>query len=216
MTDPHNTPEPNTPDLVHEEQKITKDDPRVVSRRWMLMGFGALLNGVVGLAVAVPVVRYLLGPVKRKGAYNSWISLGSLDQFPAGETRLATYENPFNRPWDGETAKTACWVRHTGANKFQVFAINCAHLGCPVRWFPQSSLFMCPCHGGAYYADGSRASGPPERGLFEYAYKVVNSELHIDAGQMPTLSNPASPGQQAGNNLPVINNSPKGCGSCAG
>ena len=33
---------------------------------------------------------------------------------------------------------------------------------------------MCPCHGGAYYRDGSRASGPPERGLFEYPYKVTN------------------------------------------
>jgi len=199
---------------VHEDQKATTqqapDDPRTVSRRWVLLGLGALLNGVVGVAVAVPVVRYLLGPVRRKGAYNSWISLGSVDQFPEGETRLATYENPFNRPWDGETAKTACWVRNTGSNKFQVFAINCAHLGCPVRWFPQSSLFMCPCHGGVYYADGSRASGPPERGLFEYDYKIVGSELHIDAGQMPTLAT------QARNELPVINNSPKGCGSCAG
>jgi Rieske Fe-S protein len=212
MTDANDSPAPKpTPDLVHEEQKITQDDPRVVSRRWMLLGLGAVFNGIVGLAVAVPVVRYLLGPVKRKeDAYNSWISLGSIDQFPAGETRLATYVNPFNRPWDGETDKTACWVRNVDGKEFSVFAINCAHLGCPVRWFPQSSLFMCPCHGGVYYADGSRASGPPERGLFTYDYKLVNNELHIDAGQMPTLAN------QAKNDLPVINNSPKGCGSCAG
>lgn len=197
-------------DIVKEEEQIPQDDPKVISRRWMLLGLGALFNGIVGLAVAVPVVRYLLGPVKRKGAYNSWISLGSLDHFPVGETRLADYVNPYNRPWDGETAKTACWVRRIDATKFQVFAINCAHLGCPVRWFPQSSLFMCPCHGGAYYQDGSRASGPPERGLFEYDYKLIDNELHIDAGQMPTLANDAK------NQLPVINNSPKGCGSCAG
>jgi Rieske Fe-S protein len=199
-----------TPDIVHEELKQAPDDPKVISRRWMLLGLGAFFNGVVGLAVAVPVIRYLLGPVKGKGAYNSWISLGSIDQFPAGETRLASYENPFNRPWDGETAQTACWVRNIDSKTFQVFAINCAHLGCPVRWFPQSSLFMCPCHGGAYYQDGSRASGPPERGLFTYNYKLVNNELHIDAGEMPTLAN------QAKNDLPVINNSPTGCGSCAG
>jgi len=62
----------------------------------------------------------------------------------------------------GETGDIACWVRNVDDQTFQVFAINCAHLGCPVRWFPQSSLFMCPCHGGAYYEDGSRASGPPE------------------------------------------------------
>jgi quinol---cytochrome c reductase iron-sulfur subunit, bacillus type len=196
-------------DTAHEEQKTPNDDPRVVSRRWMLLKIGALFNVVVGIAVATPVVRYLLGPVRRKGFYNSWISLGPLDQFPSGETRLATYVNPYSHPWDGATDKTACWVRHVSDSAFQVFAINCAHLGCPVRWFPQSKLFMCPCHGGVYYADGARAAGPPERGLFQYNYKVINNELHISAGQMPTLSNQAS--------LRVLNNiGSKGCGSCAG
>ena len=78
-------------------------------------------------------------------------------------------------------------VRNVDGSKFQVFAINCAHLGCPVRWFPQSHLFMCPCHGGAYYEEGSRASGPPERGLFEYPFKALDGKLHIQAGELPTL-----------------------------
>jgi Rieske Fe-S protein len=71
--------------------------------------------------------------------------------------------------------------------KFQVFAVNCAHLGCPVKWFQQSRLFMCPCHGGVYYEDGSRASGPPPRGLFEYHAKIENGRLLIDAGRLPGL-----------------------------
>jgi Rieske Fe-S protein len=50
---------------------------------------------------------------------------------------------------------------------------------------------MCPCHGGVYYEDGSRASGPPPRGLFEYDYKVENGHLWIKGGQMPTLADPA-------------------------
>lgn len=196
-------------DIVQEEKKITHDDPRVVSRRWLLLKIGALFNVVVGIAIATPVVRYLLGPVRSSQSYDSWISLGPVSDFPVGETRLATYENPYRQPWDGATDKTACWVRHVSQSSFQVFAINCAHLGCPVRWFPQSKLFMCPCHGGVYYADGGRASGPPERGLFQYNYKIANNELHIDAGQMPTLSNEAS--------LRVLNNfGSKGCGSCAG
>jgi len=89
-------------------------------------------------------------------------------------------------PTDGKTADTACWVRRIAGEQFQVFAVNCAHLGCPVRWFQQSGLFMCPCHGGAYYRDGSRASGPPERGLFEYPYKVENGLITIQAGELPT------------------------------
>ncbi|HTW46216.1 MAG TPA: Rieske 2Fe-2S domain-containing protein [Acidobacteriaceae bacterium] len=196
-------------DTVHEESKTPQDDRKEVSRRWLLLKAGALFNAVVGIAIATPVVRYLLDPVRRKSFYNSWISLGPLNQFPAGETRLATYVNPYRQPWDGTTDDTACWVRHISGSSFQVFAINCAHLGCPVRWFPQSELFMCPCHGGVYYADGERASGPPERGLFQYQYKVVNDELHIYAGQMPTLANSAR--------LRVLNNTGnKGCSSCAG
>src|ERR1700754_2317677 len=161
-------------------------DPLTVSRRWLLLKVGALFNAVVGVAVAVPVVKYLLSPVKSDDAYKSWVPLGSVDTFPVGETRLAKFTNPVSREWDGETDRVACWVRRISEKEFQVFAINCAHLGCPVRWFPQSQLFMCPCHGGAYYADGSRASGPPERGLFEYPWRLERQELWVQAKEMPT------------------------------
>ena len=173
------------------EDEQTPVDPLTVSRRWFLLKAAALFNAVVGVAVAVPVVRYLLSPVKSDDAYKSWVSLGSVDTFPVGETRLAKFTNPVSRTWDGETDRVACWVRRISEREFQVFAINCAHLGCPVRWFPQSGLFMCPCHGGAYYADGSRASGPPERGLFTYDTKIVDGAVQINAGQIPTLSNTA-------------------------
>jgi Rieske Fe-S protein len=164
------------------------------SRRGMFMKLGVVLNAAVGALLAVPIVRYLLSPVirKRRSGYESWLSIGSLDRFPEGQTRLATYRNPGANPSDGETANVPCWVRHVGGGTFQVFAINCAHLGCPVRWFPQSGLFMCPCHGGVYYSDGSRASGPPERGLFEYAWKVDQGMLLIQAGEMPTTGAPAA------------------------
>jgi len=165
-----------------------------ISRRGVLMRLGILVDAAVAVLLAVPIIGYLLAPVRRKGGqgYRSWIALGSLDEFPEGQTRLANFRNPFVRSWDGQTADIPCWVRHLGGEKFQVFAINCAHLGCPVRWFPQSELFMCPCHGGAYYADGSRASGPPPRALFQYPYKVENGQLMILAGQIPTLAQPLS------------------------
>jgi menaquinol-cytochrome c reductase iron-sulfur subunit len=159
-----------------------------LSRRTLLVRLGLGFNMVAATILGVPIVRYIFSPVTRarRQGYESWLPLGSLEQFPEGETRFATYRNPVVNAWDGETATIACWVRRLEGDRFQVFAINCAHLGCPVRWFPQSSLFMCPCHGGAYYADGSRASGPPERGLFEYPYKIEGGKLLIKAGEIPT------------------------------
>jgi menaquinol-cytochrome c reductase iron-sulfur subunit len=166
----------------------------VVSRRAILVKIGVLFNVLVGAILAVPIVRYLMSPVTRAraGGYLDWLSLGGLEQFPAGQTRLATYKNPVRSGWDGETADIPCWVRNIDGQNFQVFAINCAHLGCPVRWFPESNLFMCPCHGGAYYQDGSRASGPPPRALFQYTYKVEDGKLFIKGGEQPTTGSPTA------------------------
>ena len=164
----------------------------VPSRRNILIKIGMALNAIAAALLGVPIIGYVLSGYSRPKKSEAWISLGDAGQFPEGETRLAVYRNPFERPWDGETVQIPCWVRHIEGDKFQVFAINCTHLGCPVRWFPGSRLFMCPCHGGVFYEDGTRASGPPPRGLFEYSHKVENGNLMILGGHLPTLAEPLS------------------------
>jgi menaquinol-cytochrome c reductase iron-sulfur subunit len=160
-----------------------------VSRRNALLKLGAGLNAVAGLLIGVPVLGYVLSTFSKKSPRN-WVSLGGVDHFPEGNTRLAVFRNPVTKPWDGETTEVPCWVRRVEGEKFQVFAINCTHLGCPVRWFQQSRLFMCPCHGGVFYEDGSHASGPPPRGLFQYEHKVEAGQLKVLGGNLPTLAEP--------------------------
>jgi Rieske Fe-S protein len=112
-----------------------------------------------------------------------------------------TFANPIRQPWDGLVANTTVYVRYEGhdeiqadegnGHKFRILAVNCAHLGCPVEWFQESGLFMCPCHGGVYYANGERASGPPPRGLYHYVYRVRRVRgldvLEVQAPHYPTL-----------------------------
>jgi menaquinol-cytochrome c reductase iron-sulfur subunit len=172
----------------HESDKQNTKNP---SRRNWLVIIGAGLNAAAGALLAVPLVGFVFSSFNTRKDPRDWISLGKLEAYPEQQTRLATYRNPFTRPWDGETGDIPCWVRRIEGEQFQVFAINCTHLGCPVRWFAQSGLFMCPCHGGVYYEDGSRASGPPPRGLYQYDYKVKNNELWVKGGEMPTPANPA-------------------------
>lgn len=185
--------EPNLPIEADADQTLM-DQATLVrraghSRRTFLFKLSLLANGVVGAVMAVPIIGYLLGPgSKTAAAEEYWVPLGPITSFPEGETRLATFRNPVTTAWDGQTGDVPCWVRRQSGTTFQVFAINCAHLGCPVRWFSESKLFLCPCHGGAYYEDGARASGPPERGLFVYDHKLSGDLLMISAGTMPTLA----------------------------
>src|SRR5438132_8479179 len=96
-----------------------------MSRRAMLVKLGIVLNGIVGAALAVPIVRFLLSPVTRekKFGYESWLSLGGLEQFPAGHTRLTTYRNPVVNSWDGENGDIACLLRNGDVQHCLVFGI---------------------------------------------------------------------------------------------
>jgi len=114
------------------------------SRRDWLFAAGVALNVIAGAALAVPLIGFIFSSFAEKKDPRDWISLGALDHFPEKTTRIATYRNPYTRPWDGQTADIPCWVRRVSGKEFQVFAINCTHLGCPVRWFQESGLFLCP------------------------------------------------------------------------
>jgi len=152
-----------------------------------------LTTGVCGLAAAaagVPLAGYFLGALRKRE--EQWVGLGPVAKFPVNETRRETFVNPIQQPWDGKAADTACFVRYLGRDaqgqdQFWVFAVNCTHLGCPVSWFPQAGLFLCPCHGGVYYENGDRASGPPPRGLYRYVWRVRGGQLEVQAPHMPTL-----------------------------
>jgi Rieske Fe-S protein len=162
--------------------------------RWLTYGLGAFATVVVG----IPFIGYLFGARK---APVDWLTLGPVEEFPLNQTRRVTFTNPIRQPWDGMVSNTGVYVRYEGRDekgadetkgyKFLVLAVNCAHLGCPVEWFQESGLFMCPCHGGVYYSNGERASGPPPRGLFPCVYRITRVRgldvLEIQAPHYPTL-----------------------------
>jgi Rieske Fe-S protein len=154
-------------------------------RRTVFHWLTYFMGAVAALLVAIPFVGYLLGLPRRKET--EWLSLGPVAGFPPEQTRLVVFDNPLREPWDGLTAHTGVFVRNLGQDQFLVLAVNCAHLGCPVSWFADSGLFMCPCHGGVYYANGDRASGPPPRGLFKIEPRVHDGQLMIKPPHYPTL-----------------------------
>ena len=162
------------------------DGAKKGGRRGFLFAAGTTLLTVGGGLAAIPIVGVAIAPAEASDP-NRWVSLGKPARFKPGQTVLVKFTNPWDSPTDGETNENVCYVRCIDSKTFQVFAVNCAHLGCPVEWFAQSRLFMCPCHGGVYYEDGSRASGPPPRGLFEYEWRIDGESFEILGGRLPGL-----------------------------
>jgi menaquinol-cytochrome c reductase iron-sulfur subunit len=158
--------------------------PETVCRRTMLERLCVGLGALCGAMLALPGVGFVLAPLFRKTP-DAWRGVGKVDEFKIGETVTVKFLDPSPLPWAGVTARTAAWLRRVSTNEFIAFAVNCSHLGCPVRWMQDANLFMCPCHGGVYYSDGQVAAGPPPRPLTRYPVRITNGEVEIQTKPIP-------------------------------
>jgi len=154
------------------------------SRRRFLSRVSIALSTAVAAVVGVPVVGFLLSPLARK-VPRQWRAVGLADGFKVGETVSVTFDDASPLPWSGVTARTAAWLRREDAESFTAFAVNCTHLGCPVRWLADPQLFLCPCHGGVYNGDGSVAAGPPPKPLPRYPVRVREGRVEILTSPLP-------------------------------
>lgn len=156
------------------------------SRRRFLSRLSFALSGFIGAVATLPVIGFLLSPLTRKQP-RVWRPVGPVDRFTIGETVNVVFEDASPLPWAGVTARTAAWLRRDDSEKFTAFTVHCTHLGCPVRWVADAQLFLCPCHGGVYYSDGTVSAGPPPRTLPQYPVRVHNGQVEILTSPIPIV-----------------------------
>lgn len=170
--------------MSNPDKKIDKTTHAGLSRRHLLSVLTVSLGGLAVAIAGIPVVGFVFGKMFRK-PNQVWKRVGAVDSFKVGTTTPVMFENVPELPWDGVAAHTAAWLRRVSKKEFIAFSVNCTHLGCPVQWKPQADLFMCPCHGGVYYSDGSVAGGPPPRPLPRYNVRVSEGHVEIQTAPIP-------------------------------
>ena len=163
---------------------LPASDAPVLARRRFLSRISIALSTLAAAVVGVPVIGFLVSPLIRKPP-RVWRPVGGVDQFKVGETVSVNFDDSSPLPWSGVTARTAAWLRRDSESSFTAFAVNCTHLGCPVQWFAQPKLFLCPCHGGVYNVDGSVAAGPPPKPLGRYPVRVRGGQVEILTSPIP-------------------------------
>lgn len=153
-----------------------------MGRRRFLTRLSIALGAVGAAIISIPSVAFLLGLRRTPQA---WQTVGKVEDFELGSTVKVSFQDPSSLPWAGVTSQTAAWLRRVGDQEFIAFSISCTHLGCPVRWLSEAQLFMCPCHGGVFYANGTVASGPPPKPLSQYPARVSEGQVQILTSPIP-------------------------------
>ncbi len=158
--------------------------PIPITRRQFLITLSLGLGGLAAAAASVPIVGFILSPFLRQPP-EQWRAVGKVEDFAVGQTVQVSFINKAPFAWGGVADETGAWLRRTGQQEFTAFSVNCTHLGCPVRWLSGAELFMCPCHGGVYYADGTVAAGPPPLPLPTYPVRINAGQVEIRTSPVP-------------------------------
>jgi menaquinol-cytochrome c reductase iron-sulfur subunit len=183
-TDPPTRGGPEVGGAVAADRAPSTEDPTLIPRRRLLAKVSIGLGVASGAALGAPMVGFVVGPLFEK-VPREWRAVGHVSDFKIGETVAVAFVDASPLPWAGVTGRTAAWLRRLDVERFVAFSINCAHLGCPVRWLPDARLFMCPCHGGVYNEDGSVAAGPPPGPLSQYMVRVNDGVVEVRTGPVP-------------------------------
>lgn len=176
-----------TEDRKPLEEQAEESFGSLLTRRHMLMAVSIAAGGFASVIAGLPLVGFLLAPLFRKQP-PVWRTVGPLTKFPVGETSKVIFEDSSSIAWGGNESETAAWLRRIDENTFEAFAVDCTHLGCPVRWEAAAELFMCPCHGGVYYKDGQVAAGPPPHSLQQFPVRILNNAVEVEWRKLPAVA----------------------------
>jgi menaquinol-cytochrome c reductase iron-sulfur subunit len=143
----------------------------------ILVGVGA---AAVGALLAVPLVRFALYPLFARTSDTALSDLGPVDSFSNLSAPLQKMISISQRDgWRESVSEKPVYVVKDAQGQLKVLSTVCPHLGCEVPWNTQKQQFLCPCHGSAFTADGTRIAGPTPRGLDSLDTTVQNGHLMV-------------------------------------
>jgi menaquinol-cytochrome c reductase iron-sulfur subunit len=149
-------------------------------RRSFLGWFLGICTLSVGALLSVPLLRFVLYPLRVKTTETSWSDLGDVGKFApltSPVRRLITVEHLDG--WRKAVFQRTVYVTKDANGQTIVLSAVCPHLGCSVPWNEAQGQFICPCHAGVFACDGKRISGPPPRGMDTLETTVKNGRLMV-------------------------------------
>jgi menaquinol-cytochrome c reductase iron-sulfur subunit len=135
-------------------------------------------NAIMGIALAVPTLIYLLvQPKSRK--QSPFVDAGDISQLAVGTPVEMRFQQSRIDGWRPVTEKRTAWVVKTPDNNIVAYGPQCTHLGCAYHWDDGTKQFVCPCHNSFFSIQGAVLAGPAPRPLDRYVTKIQDNRIQI-------------------------------------
>ena len=150
----------------------------------------ALAAGAAAFAsVAGAALSFALSPlVRRAPAAGAALDLGAAKDFDAvaggalGAAEVVVERKVEDGYMTRKVKERLAVVKDASSpSGLSAVSTTCTHLGCGVAWNAEKKVFLCPCHGGVYGADGRVLAGPPPRPLAKVPLVVAGGRVTVDS-----------------------------------
>ena len=148
------------------------------TRRKFLKRAVGLMSALVAATLTVPLIGGIVGPSFRRRK-PKWAIVGDISSLVVGRPTHMKFPLKTEDAYLRQTVIHEIWVTRHAPAEVTVFSPICPHLGCHYNWYPETTEFVCPCHGSIYSIDGKVLGGPAPRPLDTLPWKLEKDVLSV-------------------------------------
>ena len=141
-----------------------------LSRRDFIKVTTYIVGGIIGAAIGLPAISYLIDPALREGGKDAWIPIGKLENMEIGKPYPFSFTRVQVNGWERTASSFGGYAlrKSEDPNDILILSSRCTHLACTVNWHAEANAYLCPCHDAKFSKEGEVLDGPPPRPLDRY------------------------------------------------
>ncbi|MFZ5909331.1 MAG: ubiquinol-cytochrome c reductase iron-sulfur subunit [Chloroflexota bacterium] len=145
-----------------------------LTRRDFITATTGLVGGIIGAALGIPAIGYLIAPALREDKAGAPVAIGKLEDIPVGQFHPFSFTITKVNGWERTASNYGGYILRKSEDPKDILVLSsrCTHLSCTVNWNEGAQAFICPCHDAKFDKDGKVLDGPPPEPLGHFEYSV--------------------------------------------
>jgi len=151
-----------------------------LSRRDFIKVTTGIVGGLIGAAIGLPAISYVLDPAFKSGGKEAWVPVGKIADMEIGRPYPFSFTRVQVNGWERTSTSHGGFAIRKSEDLKDIVILNsrCTHLGCTVNWKDDARAFLCPCHDAKFSEEGAVLDGPPPRPLDRYAdFRLTDDDV---------------------------------------
>ena len=115
-----------------------------LSRRDFIKVTTGIVGGLIGVAIGLPTISYLIDPALQEGGKDVWVSIGKFEDMQVGVPYPFSFTRVQVNGWERTSNSFGGYALRKSDDPKDLLILNsrCTHLSCTVNWSEEAQAFF--------------------------------------------------------------------------